>query len=74
MSIGAECTSATVGQMGEPVPETQYEVTCPHCNKPFRETLLDGGAERYRGFKCPHCKLFVPYDRASDQDLVEPAE
>jgi hypothetical protein len=22
--------------------------------------LIEGAAERYRGFKCPHCKLFVP--------------
>ena len=25
--------------------------------------LMAGGAERYRGFKCPHCKLFVPAAR-----------
>jgi hypothetical protein len=34
---------------------------------------MGGAAERYRGFKCPHCKLFVPYERADEQDLVEPA-
>jgi hypothetical protein len=38
---------------------------CPHCEKPFRAELL--GSETARpGFKCPHCKLFVPLDRAED--------
>jgi hypothetical protein len=50
-----------------------FEVTCPHCGKPFREELLTGPAARYTGFKCPHCRLFVPYERADEQDLVEPA-
>ena len=38
----------------------QTEVVCPHCKKRFSADLIDGSAERYRGFKCPHCKLFVP--------------
>lgn len=50
-----------------------YEVSCPHCHKPFEADLMSGAAERYRGFKCPHCKLFVPYERADEQDRVEPA-
>ena len=25
--------------------------------------LIEGAAERYRGFKCPHCRLFVPAER-----------
>ena len=33
--------------------------------KHFTGSLLPGAAERYRGFKCPHCKLFVPAKRAS---------
>jgi hypothetical protein len=33
---------------------------------------MEGSAARYRGFKCPHCKLFVPYDRAADRDLLGP--
>ena len=41
-----------------------YDVTCPHCGKAFTAELISGGAARYRGFKCPHCKLFVPYERA----------
>ena len=40
------------------------EVECPHCHKPFEAEPMDGGdAARYRGFKCPHCKLFVPLHR-----------
>jgi len=33
---------------------------------------MEGSAARYRGFKCPHCKLFVPFARAEEQDLLEP--
>jgi transposase-like protein len=40
------------------------EVVCPHCNKPFSADLLGGATERHRGFKCPHCRLFVPAERA----------
>ena len=40
------------------------EIVCPHCKKSFRADLLEGDAERYRGFKCPHCRLFVPAERA----------
>ena len=39
------------------------EVVCPHCKKTFTADLIAGGAERYRGFKCPHCRLFVPAAR-----------
>jgi DNA-directed RNA polymerase subunit RPC12/RpoP len=53
---------------------TSREVICPHCKKQFRGELLGGQGERHRGFKCPHCRLFIPYERAAEQDLVEPAE
>jgi hypothetical protein len=43
------------------------EIVCPHCKKPFRGELLAGAAARYQGFKCPHCRLFVPYERAAAQ-------
>jgi DNA-directed RNA polymerase subunit RPC12/RpoP len=43
--------------------ETTAEVVCPHCKKTFTASLIAGGAERYRGFKCPHCRLFVPAAR-----------
>ena len=53
--------------------ETTFEVECPHCRRSFAaEPMPSGGAARYRGFKCPHCKLFVPLHRAADRDLLEP--
>jgi hypothetical protein len=39
-------------------------VVCPHCSKPFTAPLLEGGSAP-RGFKCPHCRLFVPLERAA---------
>ena len=48
--------------------------SCPHCHKPFSAELIAGGAERHRGFKCPHCKLFVPESRAEDAPLVATAQ
>lgn len=51
-----------------------YEVDCPHCKKHFSSQLMTGPAERHQGFKCPHCRLFVPYHRADEQDRVAPAE
>jgi DNA-directed RNA polymerase subunit RPC12/RpoP len=46
-----------------------FVITCPHCKKTFNGQLIDGAAERYRGYKCPHCKLFVPAERVeSDED------
>ena len=54
--------------MSEAPAERHYEVTCPHCRKPFEAKLIAGNAGRHRGFKCPHCRLYVPLDRA-----VEPA-
>jgi DNA-directed RNA polymerase subunit RPC12/RpoP len=44
--------------------EETTEIVCPHCKKRFTADLMAGGAERYRGFKCPHCRLFVPAARA----------
>jgi transposase-like protein len=43
----------------------QIEMTCPHCRKAFTAPLLEGMSLRHAGFKCPHCKLFVAYDRSS---------
>jgi DNA-directed RNA polymerase subunit RPC12/RpoP len=42
---------------------SQIDVVCPHCKKTFSASLIAGSAERYRGFKCPHCRLFVPAAR-----------
>jgi DNA-directed RNA polymerase subunit RPC12/RpoP len=49
-----------------PAPTGSYDVTCPHCSKEFRAELLEGSAARYNGFKCPHCRLFVPYERVDE--------
>ena len=49
-------------------PGKRYEVDCPHCRKHFTGTIIDGAAARYRGFKCPHCRLFVPFERAASSD------
>ena len=57
-----------------PAQTTVYDVTCPHCGKPFREELLTGPARRYNGFKCPHCRLFVPLERVEpDGRAPEPS-
>lgn len=40
--------------------KAEYEVECPHCHKAFTAEVIEGSAARYRGFKCPHCRLFVP--------------
>src|ERR671933_1294966 len=62
----------SLGRVAEaPSSESVYEVECPHCRKQFKAVLLDGAAARYQGFKCPHCKLFVPFERADEQELVE---
>jgi hypothetical protein len=34
---------------------------------------MSGRAERYQGFKCPHCRLFVSYERA-ERELLERSE
>lgn len=50
-----------------------FEVDCPHCGKTFEASLLGGTSERNLGFKCPHCRLFVAYKPADEQDRVEPS-
>jgi len=44
-----------------------YDVACPHCKKQFRGELIGGGRGHRSGFKCPHCRLFVPYERAETE-------
>ena len=46
--------------------DNAHTASCPHCHKPFSAELIAGGVERHRGFKCPHCKLFVPESRAEE--------
>ncbi len=57
--------------MADPSEITTYDVTCPHCRKAFTGELMGSGSARHRGFKCPHCRLFVPFARVDDQNLVE---
>jgi transposase-like protein len=57
-----------------PDPDAAYEITCPHCGEHFVAEPMVGSAARYQGFKCPHCRLFVPYERAENRDLVERAD
>ena len=44
-----------------------YEVVCPHCKKTFEAEILKGDAARHQGFKCPHCRLFVAWERIESQ-------
>jgi len=42
-----------------------HRVVCPHCGKEFEgEVLAEQSAPRPTGYKCPHCRLFVPLERA----------
>ncbi len=50
-----------------PADHRAYELQCPHCKRTFRAELLEGAAARYNGFKCAHCKLFVPLDRITGE-------
>jgi tRNA(Ile2) C34 agmatinyltransferase TiaS len=43
-----------------------FTIECPHCHKSFDADSVQGEG-RIRGFKCPHCRLFVPYDRVAEQ-------
>jgi hypothetical protein len=52
--------------VSEPSPLDDHEIVCPHCHKRFAGELIEGRAARYAGFKCPHCKLFVPLERVED--------
>ena len=44
-----------------------YDVVCPHCKKEVEADLLPR-SPRQHGFKCPHCRLFVPLERAGEQN------
>jgi transposase-like protein len=53
--------------------QQSFDIECPHCHKSFAAAPIAGGrrgrAARYHGFKCPHCQLFVPLQRATDAAL-----
>jgi DNA-directed RNA polymerase subunit RPC12/RpoP len=43
----------------------EHHVVCPHCGKEFEgELLASDSAPGPQGYKCPHCRLFVPLERA----------
>ena len=50
-------------------PTVTYSMACPHCKREFEAELLEGSAARYNGFKCPHCRLFVPLERVDETEL-----
>ena len=50
--------------MAEAQKDAADQATSPHCAKRFTAPLLAGTASQ-RGFKCPHCRLFVPLERAA---------
>jgi phage FluMu protein Com len=69
----SDCRAGTLEPVANTPEAIVYDVVCPHCGKSFREELLTGAAGRYYGFKCPHCKLFVPFERVAEQDDIPPA-
>jgi DNA-directed RNA polymerase subunit RPC12/RpoP len=54
--------------MADPAAQSGPPVVCPHCGKEFEGELLVGASSS--GFKCPHCRLFVPAERAVDPNDV----
>jgi len=52
--------------VADTAPSSAFEIECPHCHKSFRGKLLAPDSPRHAGFKCPHCKLFVAYERATE--------
>jgi len=50
-----------------PEANLSYDIRCPHCKKQFTADVMSGSAPRYSGFKCPHCRLFVPLERVEEQ-------
>ena len=46
--------------------ETSHDVTCPHCRRTFTAEPMVGATARHSGYKCPHCKLFVPLERRGE--------
>jgi phage FluMu protein Com len=55
--------------VAETTPKSRaFEIECPHCHKSFRGKLMAADSPRHAGFKCPHCKLFVAYERATEDE------
>ena len=53
--------------------QKRHRYSCSVCKKTFSAELIDGAAARYRGFKCPHCKLFVPAERTDADEEPAPS-
>ena len=51
---------------------TAGETQCPHCKKSFRADLL-GPDTALAGYKCPHCRLFVPLARTEETERTDAA-
>jgi DNA-directed RNA polymerase subunit RPC12/RpoP len=45
-----------------------HEVVCVHCGKVFESEVLSPDTEQ-AGFKCPHCRLFMPLERVEENDV-----
>jgi transposase-like protein len=59
--------------VAEAIPSEEiFDVECPHCHRRFRSKLLVAQTARHEGFKCPHCKLFVAYERTGDANETAP--
>ena len=58
--------SASFAAMTDLPAADRQTIVCPHCKKTFVGELLAGGS-RHEGFKCPHCRLFVPIERANGE-------
>jgi DNA-directed RNA polymerase subunit RPC12/RpoP len=55
--------------VAERTAQSSQHVVCPHCGKEFEgELLVASDAPESRGYKCPHCRLFVPEERAKEPD------
>jgi DNA-directed RNA polymerase subunit RPC12/RpoP len=53
--------------VAKPAAQPPQRVVCPHCGKEFEaELLVASGSPESRGYKCPHCRLFVPEERAKE--------
>jgi transposase-like protein len=46
--------------------DAEFDVECPHCHRRFQAKVLSPRSSRNAGFKCPHCRLFVAFDRGAE--------
>jgi DNA-directed RNA polymerase subunit RPC12/RpoP len=51
--------------------QTRRDVVCVHCRKTFRAEIMAPRTGQ-AGFKCPHCRLFMPVERVADDDAAPP--